>query len=52
MNQEEQDLCLTEIRIKVSQISTDVAWIKRILAIVVVCICVILGIDPATFIHG
>ena len=53
MNDDERDKCLTEIRITIARIRTDVYWLKRIMIAAAVLICACLGINlPDIFIHA
>jgi len=52
MNDEQRDACLTEIKVKVAKMSTDIHWLKRIIAAAAVLIAAVLGIQlPDIFIH-
>lgn len=52
MNEEQRDACLIEIKIKVARLSTDIHWIKRIIAAAAILVAAALGIQvPDIFIH-
>ena len=53
MDDNERDACLTEIRIKIAHINTDLVWLKRLMVAAAILICGCLGIQlPDIFIHG
>jgi len=53
MNDDERDACLTEIRITVARMRTDIHWLKRIMTAAAILICACLGINlPDIFIQG
>lgn len=52
MNDEERDTMLIEIRVRVAKMSTDIAWLKRLLVAAAVLIAAVLGIQlPDIFIQ-
>jgi hypothetical protein len=53
MNDDERDTCLTDIRITVARMRTDIHWLKRIMIAAAILICACLGVQvPDIFIHG
>lgn len=53
MDDNERDECLTEIRIKIASMSSDLTWLKRLMVAAAILISGCLGIQlPDIFIHG
>jgi len=53
MDDEQRDACLIEIRIKIASMTSDLIWIKRIIAGGVIVIAAIFGVDAQDiFIQG
>jgi hypothetical protein len=53
MNETQRDACLMDIKIRVAKMSTDIAWLKKIMIAAAVLIAACLGINlPDTFIQG
>ncbi len=53
INEEQRDACLIDIKIKVAKMSTDIAWLKRLLVAAGIMAAAILGINlPDIFIQG
>ena len=53
MDDDERDECLTEIRITIAKMRTDIHWLKRILTAAAILACAALGIQlPDIFIHA
>jgi len=52
MNDNERDLMLLEIKVKVAKMATDIHWLKRLLTAAAIILCACLGIQlPDIFIH-
>jgi len=45
MNDEERDACLVEIRLKIVSMASDIAWVKRIVAVLILALAALLGIS-------
>jgi len=45
MNDEQRDACLVDIRLKVARMANDIAWVKRIVAVLIITLAAILGIS-------
>jgi hypothetical protein len=45
MNDEQRDACLTDIRLKVVRMSTDITWVKRIVAVLILALAALLGVS-------
>lgn len=53
MDNEQRDACLIEIKVKVARLSTDIHWIKWIIATIVILATSAIGIKVLDiFIHG
>lgn len=52
MIDEERDLMLIEIKVKVAKMSTDIAWLKRLMVAAAILATALLGIElPDIFIQ-
>jgi len=52
MDDEQRDACLIDIKIKVAKMSTDIAWLKRLLVAAGVLVAAVLGVQlPEIFIQ-
>ena len=53
MDDDERDECLTEIRITIARMRTDIRWLKKIITGAALVACAALGVQlPDIFIHA
>lgn len=45
MDEEQRDACLVEIKIKVARMATDIGWVKKIVAIMVLALMAAFGLS-------
>jgi len=44
MDDEQRDACLTEIKIQIARMRTDIHWIKKVGSILIIALVALLGI--------
>jgi hypothetical protein len=45
MNEAQRDAMLIDIKIKIAKISTDIGWVKKIIAVVILALAAVFGIS-------
>lgn len=45
MNEEQRDACLTDIKVKVAKMSTDIHWVKKIVVILTLALMALFGVS-------